>query len=440
MKKYIIALIGFVMLLLSVSAQPAASKEQQELERQRQQIKKEIEQAQELLDNNRKTTKENMSTLAIINHKLNKQENVIENISREINLMDNNIYKSQKDVNKLQLVLDTLKEEYTRSMLYAYKSRSSSDFLNFVFSSPSFNDAIKRINYLKSYRSYREMQGENIARTQVLLKDRIDELSGNKQKKNVVLQIQSKEVDALQVQQEEKNLIVSKLKAKGKELNNQIAAKKKQMQKVNNAFAAAIKRANDEARKIAAATKVYEDRNRRELDLDNKKNNTTTNTKTGKKNRAVTEPTNTKSVFLGIDAELSLNTNFERNKGNLPWPVNSGYLLLHYGLNKLGNGVEVISEGLSIGTAIGTAVKAIFDGEVKAVDNYDDLQMVVIKHGMYFTGYSNISGVNLKKGQMVNVGQVIGKVAANLDGVGAIDLMISKDKSELNPEAWLKRR
>ena len=180
MKKNIIAFVGFVMLLLSVSAQPNASKEQQELERQRQQIKKEIEQAQELLNNNRKTTRENMSTLAIINHKLNKQENVIENISREINLMDNNIYKSQKDVNKLQLVLDTLKEEYTRSMLYAYKSRSSSDFLNFVFSSPSFNDAIKRINYLKSYRSYREMQGENIARTQSLLNNRIGELSGNR--------------------------------------------------------------------------------------------------------------------------------------------------------------------------------------------------------------------------------------------------------------------
>jgi septal ring factor EnvC (AmiA/AmiB activator) len=325
-------------------------------------------------------------------------------------------------------------------MLYAYKSRSSSDFLNFVFSSPSFNDAIKRINYLKSYRSYREMSGANIARTQALLKDGIDELSGNKQKKSVVLQIQSKEVDALQVQQEEKNTIVNKLKAQGKELNNQIAAKKKQMQKVNNAFAAAIKRANDEARKIATATKVSEDRNRKVEELNNKKDNTTTNTKTGKKSRTVTEPVNTKSVFVGTDAELSLNTNFERNRGNLPWPVNSGYILLHYGLNKLGNGVEVISEVLSIGTEVGTAVKAIFDGEVKAIDNYDDLQMVVIKHGMYFTGYSNITGVNLKKGQMVSVGQVIGKVSKNLDGVGAIDLMISKDKSELNPETWLKRR
>ena len=74
------------------------------------------------------------------------------------------------------------------------------------------------------------------------------------------------------------------------------------------------------------------------------------------------------------------------------------------------------------------------------VNNYDDVQMVVVKHGTYFTAYSNLSGVNLNKGQTVQTGQVIGKVAANLDGIGAIDLMISNEKSDVNPELWLRRR
>jgi len=437
MKKNIITLITCLLIALSVKAQPSGTKEQQDLEKQRQQLKRELDQTQELLNTNKKSTKENLTTLSHINRKLNLQENMLANINKEINLMDNTIYKSQKDVNRLQYLLDTLKDEYTKSMQYAYKSRSNSDFLNFIFSSPSFNDAIKRVNYLKSYRNYREMQGENILRTQALLKDRIDELSGNKQKKNVVLQIQSKEVGALQIQQDEKNAIVNKLKAQGKELNNQIAAKKKQMQKVNNAFAAAIKRANDEARRDVA-NKASEARKKADKEVVSPKDDVTTASSSKKTKKAKAEPVNTKSIFLGTDADVSLNANFERNRGNLPWPVSSGYLLLHYGLNKLGNGVEVISEGLSIGTDIGSPVKAIFDGEVKAIDYYDDLQMVVIQHGMYFTGYSNMTGVNLKKGQMVTLGQVIGKVAANLDGVGAIDLMISKDKSELNPVQWLK--
>lgn len=442
MNRIILFIIFFLLTVTTNAQQPPASKEQQELEKQRQELKKELEQVQDLLNKNKKNTKENLSTLANINKKLTIQENVIDNINREINLMDNNIYRSQRDVNKLQLLLDTLKQEYEKSMLYAYKNRSNSDFLNFIFSSSSFNDAIKRITYLKSYRNYREMQGENILRTQALLKNRIDELSNNKQKKSVVLKVQSKEVDALQSQQEEKRQIVAKLKAQGKELNNQIAAKKKQMQKVNNAIAAAIKRAIKEANDAAAA-KAREDRKRKEAESSTSKNITAAsnakNTSTERIEKTKAPVAKQASVLLATEADVTLNTSFERNKGNLPWPVSSGYPILHYGENKVEN-IIINSQGISIGCDIGTPVKAIFDGEVMLVNSYDDVQMVVIKHGKYFTGYSNINGVTVSKGQSVKVGQVIGRSAANLDGVGAIDLQISNEQAEMNPEAWLKRR
>ena len=443
MNKIIISILALIFISASAIAQQPASKEQQELEKERQELKKELEQAQGLLNKNKKTTKENLTYLQHLNHKLNQQGNLIENINREINLMDNSIYKSQRDVTKLHLLLDTLKQEYARSMVYSYKNRSNSDFLNFIFSSSSFNDAIKRINYLKSYRNYREMQGDNILRTQTLLKNRIDELSGSKQKKNVVLQVQGKELGTLKEQQEEKNQLVAKLKAQGKELNNQIAAKKKQMQKVNNAIGAAIKRAIGEAKRAAA--KMNEEKSRKENETKAGNNKTTTgnnDTKavTVRPKKITAAPVKQESVLLATEADVNLNSNFVKNKGNLPWPVGSGYLLLHFGNNKLGCGVEVNSQGISIGCDIGTPVKAIFEGEVMLINNYDDVQMVVIKHGKYFTGYSNIAGVNLAKGQTVKLGQVIGKSAANLDGIGAVDLQISNEQSEMDPEHWLKRR
>ena len=161
---------------------------------------------------------------------------------------------------------------------------------------------------------------------------------------------------------------------------------------------------------------------------------------TGRSKKTPAEPAKKLTPVDLPDAEANLNASFERNRGNLPWPVSSGYLLLHHGLNKLGP-VDVNSQGISIASDIGTPVKAVFDGEVTLVNNYDDLQLVVIKHGRYFTCYSNLTNVNLSKGQDVKTGQVIGRVAANLDGVGAIDLQISNDKNQdLNPEAWLKRR
>lgn len=430
----IIATFTFLLITAAIFAQPQPSKEQQDLEKERQQLKRELEQAQKLLKDNQKVTKENMSMLGIINRKLNIQENIVSNINREINLVDNTIYKSQRDINKLQLLLDTLKQEYAKSMVYAYKNRSNSDFLNFIFSASSFNDAIKRVNYLKSYRSYREMQGDNILRTQELLKTRIGELGQSKKKKSEVLVVQSKEAQALQAQQEEKNKIVSKLKAEGKELNNQIAAKNKQMKKVNAAITAAINRA------IKEANERKRERDRLAAAEAAEKNKNTGTVATPKTKRTPKEPSK-KPEFGLLPEEATLNASFERSRGNLPWPVGSGYLLLHYGENKLESGVVVNSQGISIASNIGTPVKSIFDGEVILVNNYDDVQMVVIKHGRYFTGYSNLRDVNVTKGQDVKVGQVIGKVAANLDGVGAVDMQISNDKNQdLNPEAWLKRR
>lgn len=436
MVKVAFSLLLFVSLSVSLLAQSSA----QELEKQRQQLKMEIEETQQLLNKNKKTTKENIGQLSLINRKLNLQGNVIENISKDINLLDNTISRSQKDVNKLQVLLDTLKQEYAKSMVYAYKNRSNSDFLNFIFSSANFNDAIKRITYLKSYRNYREMQGENILRTQVLLKERIDELSGNKKKKSVVLQTQSKELTVLESQQQEKNQLVAKLKAQGKELNNQIAAKKKQMQKVSNAIAAAIKRAQDAARREALA-KAKEDRARRDAETrkniaENKPDNTAVKPLITRPNKSVAAP----SVLLGNDADVKLNANFISNRGSLPWPVDKGYMIMRFGPQKLEIGVTVDNPGITIGSDIGSAVKALFDGEVASVTNIDDMQLVVLKHGAYFTTYSNLSGVSVSRGQNVRTGQVLGKVAANEEGVGSIDLIISNEKSNLNPEGWLRRR
>ena len=114
MIKIIVTFLSIFIFSMHLIAQAPANKEQQDLEKQRQQLKEEIQETQELLGKNRKVTKENMGTLALINKKLSLQENVLENINRDINLLDNTIYKSQRDINKMQLTLDTLKQEYAR--------------------------------------------------------------------------------------------------------------------------------------------------------------------------------------------------------------------------------------------------------------------------------------------------------------------------------------
>jgi len=400
-----------------------------ELQKQREQLRKEIQETEKVLNATKKTTKENLGQLSLINKRLDLQGNVIENITGQLKFIENDIYKSQREVNKLAKVLDTLKQEYAKSMEYAYKNRNSYDFLKFIFSASSFNDAIKRVTYLKSYRTYREQQGANIVGTQQLLQERINELSGNKQKKNITLTEKSKEMTVLEKQQDEKERIVNKLKGRQKELTAQISNKRKQDAKLRGMITAMIRKeialANERAKQKALAEAA--------------KNKAATNNNVAVTKPAVRTPKKTESVLVSSEADRALDASFERNRGSLPWPAD-GFILSHSGRNVLPGGVQYDNPGVSIGTAIGASVKAIFDGEVTLVNPMDDKQVVFVKHGKYFSVYSNLSGANVQRGQAVKTGQVVGRAGANDDGQGQVDLIIMKESNNVRPEQYLRRK
>ena len=443
-----IALTFFSIFILStVTIAQTVMDKQQELEQERQQLKDELDEKQNLLKQNKQNTKQNLSDLAKINNRLEIQGKLINNISRQIDFLDDSIVQSQQDVRRYAVLLDTLKLQYAKSMVYSYKNSSNSDFLNFLFSAYSFNDAMKRITYLRSYRNYREMQGENISKTARLLRQGISQLSRNKDKKNDALITQSKEKDVLADQQKEKAQIVNQLKAQGKELKDEIAAKKKQMLKVRTELATAIRKAREEA--IAKAKSDAEKLRKAKLAQD-KLDKLNASNNPAAKITPVIKPVVTTPVtstvpqrqldLLPTIADVALNTNFINNKGSLPWPIDKGYIIMHYGLNDLPDGLQIDNAGLTIGGDIGAPVKAIFDGQVTAVSSIDEMQMIVLKHGAYFSAYSNLTNVTVTKGQMVHTGDVIGRMATSDEGSGSIDLMISDDKNNVNPEIWLRHK
>lgn len=451
-----------------------AQQTREELERQRAQLRKEIQETQKLLDANKKQTSENLLQWKLISNKVDLQDKVITNLNKNLRILDDNIYLIQKDINRYDRLLDTLKREYANSMVYAYKNRGNYDFLNFIFSADNFNDAIKRVAYLKSYRDYREMQGQNIIRTQDLRRKRIDQLNNNKKDKTSTLEEQSVELKELETQQQEKDRIVNELKKQGGALSQQIGAKQRQMQKVTNAIAAEIKRVQAEARKAALAKAAEEDRKRKEAEKlaaakraeeerarraaeEAAKNN-------AKNNPATTPPVAAKpvrpsvpapkppvatpapapkpvSVLLNTSEAVALNSRFENNRGSLPWPVDNGYPIMRFGPNKLPSGTVLMNDAVTISSGVGTTVKSVFDGTVQSVMNVDEMSVVMVLHGKYFTTYSNLVGVTVTKGQQVRTGQVLGKVGTDLDGGGSIDFYVSsEDGKSMDPEKWLRRR
>lgn len=429
------------------------------MQQQRDKIKQEIEETQKMLNEIQKTARVNTGQLALINKKVNLQERVVDNIHKEIRNLTDEIYLSQLEINRMNRVLDTLKEEYSKSMVYAYKSRGNYSFLNFVFSAEGFNDAIKRIAYLKSYRNFREVQADNIIKTQHLLERKIQDLADSKNRKNVVLKEEDSERAKLAKQKDEKAAVVNELRGKQKELNAIIAAKRREDTKLKNAIAAVVKR-EIELAKAEAARKEKERqealRKEKERQEALAKANAAANAGTaGSANKSTPPPTTapevkkeaeapkkftapSNSVLVNTEAEATLNANFENNKGKLPWPVN-GYILYNYGNNTFPGNVVYYNFGVTLGCKIGEPVKAVFEGEVTAVGYIEDNQAVYIKHGRYFTVYSNLTNVSVKRGDHVQIGQTLGRAGENDEGEGGrVEFLVLRETDYQNPQTWLK--
>jgi len=412
-----------------------------ELEKQRAAIQREIDEVKSSLNETKKNKKETLGQLSLIQKRLRLRQSEIENINEQISLIQGDIIQSARDINKLTLELDTLKNQYEKSVLYAYKNRSNYDFLNFIFSATNFNDALKRVAYLRSYRNYRAQQAANIKNTQVLLEQKIAGLNENKEKKSVVLVEQNKQRQVLETEKKEKDAVVSKLKNREKELMSEMTAKKKQDQKLSLAINAAIRRAREEAAREAAAAL------KKKQAEDVAKNKATTPTTSSAaaapitKNETKVTAKQPASVFDADPESKALSADFEKNRGSLPWPIESGRVSMHFSRQKVeGLNIDYDNPGITIETEAGKAVKAVFDGEVSYVFYIGEVQGVIIKHGKYFSTYSNLSSPAVSKGQEVKRGQVIGRVADKGDGQGDLEFLISNEKGQnFNPESWLRR-
>ena len=126
----------------------------------------------------------------------------------------------------------------------------------------------------------------------------------------------------------------------------------------------------------------------------------------------------------------------------MPWPVDNGVVTLRFGNNKIENTLLTFDNpGITIATpSAGVAVKAVFDGEVSGVYNLGDGMAITIRHGKYFTTYSNLSGVTVSKGAAVKTGQQIGRAGKDDDGNGGqIDFILMIETRNVDPLPWLRR-
>jgi septal ring factor EnvC (AmiA/AmiB activator) len=441
----ILICLFFACCINNVSAQNGNSRE--ELQKQSQSLQKELEALNNLLEQTKKNKKSSLAQLSLIRSKISKREALVNGIARQVKVLDDAIQNNQQDVRRLNIELDTLRYRYAKSIVFAYQSRSAYEYLNFLFSAGSFNDAVKRITYLKSYRQNREAQAMAIGLSEQNLKSKINVLSENKKDRIKTLSAQTVQLKVLIDDRKEQDKVVKQLKSKEQEITKQVRQKEAQRRKMQSAIAAVIKREMQEAQKREndrlAKLKAANAANNKSTTAtaDNKPKSTPV---VGKVQGGLTSTSGNRPYSALETSEEGRETSisFENNKGGLPWPVSTGSVYVRFGVESIpGTKLDRKSDGIEVAVPKGTAVKSVANGTVVYVGDVNGYQTVFIKHGKYFTTYSYLSSASVRSGQEVRAGTVIGRSGINLDGEGALLFSINNEKVVyFDPENWLKAK
>lgn len=447
MIKRIIALLLFCIVLNSpLNAQTNASRE--DLQKQEQSLRKELDELNRLLEQTKKNKKSSLGQLAVIRSKIAKREALVNGIRKQVNILDAAIYNNQLDVQRLNKDLDTLKSRYAKSIIFSYKGRSGYEYLNFLFSAKSFNDAVKRITYLKSYRQNREAQANAINMSQNDLNQKINVLSNNKKDRLKTLSVQNEQLQVLEQDKKEQDKVVKQLKSKEAEITAQVKQKESQRRKMQQALTALIKREIQEAERrekdrLAKAKAANAEATNKAKASDN--NSTAkANIKIGKVEGGLSSTTDNRpySALETTEEGRETSISFENNRGNLPWPVDRGNVYVHFGVENIpGTKLNRKSDGIEIALPKGSPVKSVANGTVIYVGDVNGDLSIFVKHGKYFTTYSHLSTASVKVMQEVRAGTVLGRSGVNLDGEGALLFSINNEKVVFfDPESWLKNR
>ena len=444
--------ILFSTVVLSMQASAQASDSREDLQKQEQTLRKELEELNQLLEKTKKNKKNSLGQLEAIRSKISKRKSLINGIAKQVKILDDAIYNNQLDVQRLNKDLDTLKSRYQKSIVFAYKSRSGYEYLNFLFSAGSFNDAIKRITYLKSYRQNREAQASAIDLSQTDLNAKINILGANKKDRLKTLVVQNEQLKVLVVDQKEQDKIVKQLKSKEQEITAQVRQKEAQRKKMQSALLTIIRRETLEAeRKEKERIAKLKSANDGAKAAVKNNNEATASTKTSSKNSKVgnvegglTSTTDNRpySALETTEEGREASILFENNRGNLPWPVDRGNVYIHFGVENIpGTKLNRKSDGIELALPKGSSVKSVANGVVKYTGDINGDLTVFIQHGKYFSTYTHLSSINVSKDQEVRAGTTLGKSGINLDGEGALLFMINNEKGAFfDPESWLKNR
>jgi len=387
-----------ILLLIVLTSSSLSSQTKQDLENQKKQIQQDIKKIELKLKTNSKQKKLIVSNAEDINYKIKLQQNLINNINSQLNLILREIDRNENHLSDLKQRELILKDELSKMLLSAYKKKSNLNKLMFVFSSTSFQQAYKRIQYFKQYANFQNKTLSKIKINSDDIKNVIIVLDSQKINKKLLIDENEEIKRDLSIEYTGLNNLIAEVNKNQKRYSAEI----KQKQKLTREIDKKIQRLIEEA--LAKAKK-----------------------KDGR-------------FELTEEAKL-ISKNFNANKGKLPSPVIRGSVVLGFGKqpHPIVKTTTIQSNGVRIRTSSDVEARTIFNGEVYSIiKSKNNTHTILIQHGNFFTVYKNLSDIYVKKGDKLKTKDSIGKIATDpLNGQTILSFSIFNNGIPQNPRFWI---
>lgn len=373
------------------------------LEKKIQSIQQDIKLAEKLLKETSKDKETSINQVNLLKTQISQRESLIKTYQAQIEAINKNIKSNKNEIAILEKDLEIYRKEYANLIVINYRNRGKANNLLFIFSSDDFNQAIKRMRYIKELNGLLKDKIEEIDSTQIKINLQLEKNEKNKKDKESILAKEKAERVALLKERDKLNNDIAALKKKEKQIQKDISTKDKQTKELQKQIEKVI------------AEEIRKAKEREEA---------------AKKNNA-------KSV------DYNLSANFEQNKGKLPYPVEQGIITGKYGTTQHPTQKKVTTnnKGVDITTTKGSKVRSVFDGEVSVVTTQGGHGVILIRHGFYFTLYANLEKVYVKVGDKVSTGKEIGLVHTDAnDGKTILHFEIwQENRTTVNPALWIRK-
>ncbi|OFY63472.1 MAG: hypothetical protein A2Y71_16195 [Bacteroidetes bacterium RBG_13_42_15] len=376
----------------------AEGQSRRDLEDQRKKTLEEIDYVDNLLKETAREKKESLNELKIIGRKLNLRELILQGLQEEIALLNDRIELNTLAINMMESDLSILRKDYEKAVLSSFRSSKGNSEIGYVLSAKDFNQGYKRLKYLQQITRFRRQESEIIQE----LKSEI-EVSKQKMEEDmtIISQLKSREEQQkylLQDEQGNKQKIVKSLSNKERQLQRELEDKKRIARRIESE----LEKLLEEERKKAAKSDMSPE-------------------------------------------QKLVGENFFENKGRLPWPVEKGLITSHFGIHNhpVLKYVKENNSDIEITSSGKTPVRSIFNGTVAKIFSIQGLNMsIIIKHGRYFTVYSNLVNVLVKMGDKVETGKIIGEVFNDKEkgNEAVLKFMVTEERVNLDPELWISKK